>query len=79
MQDLTCLGRVTETCLQNGVVPFLKWQPCHFPVTALCFVVLVYANVVQYPASKARREVANLTERKNPHAPLYAYGVKESV
>ena len=29
------------------------------------------------PASEARREVANLTERKNPHAPIY--GVKEFV
>ena len=29
------------------------------------------------PASKASWEVANLTERKNPHAPLY--GVKEFV
>ena len=27
------------------------------------------------PASKASREEANLTERKNPHTPLY--GVKE--
>ena len=27
------------------------------------------------PASKASREVANLTERKNPHTPVY--GVKE--
>ena len=31
-----------------------------------------------YPsASKARREVSNLTERKNPHTPVY--GVKEFV
>ena len=29
------------------------------------------------PASKASGEVANLTERKNPHAPVY--GVKEFV
>ena len=29
------------------------------------------------PASEANREVANLTERKNPHTPVY--GVKESV
>ena len=29
------------------------------------------------PASKASREVANLTERKNPHTPVY--GVKEFV
>ena len=29
------------------------------------------------PASEARREVANLTERKNPHTPVY--GVKEFV
>ena len=29
------------------------------------------------PASEASREVANLTERKNPHAPIY--GVKEFV
>ena len=29
------------------------------------------------PASKASREVANLTERKNLHTPVY--GVKESV
>ena len=29
------------------------------------------------PASKGSREVANLTERKNPHAPVY--GVKEIV
>ena len=29
------------------------------------------------PASKARREVANLTERKNLHTPVY--GVKEFV
>ena len=27
-----------------------------------------------YPTSKASREVANLTERKNPHTPVY--GVK---
>ena len=26
---------------------FLKWQPCHFPVMALCFVVLIYLNVFQ--------------------------------
>ena len=29
------------------------------------------------PASEASREVANLTERKNPHTPVY--GVKEFV
>ena len=29
------------------------------------------------PASKASREVVNLTERKNPHTPVY--GVKEFV
>ena len=29
------------------------------------------------PASKASREVANLTERKNPHTPVH--GVKEFV
>ena len=29
------------------------------------------------PASEASREVANLTERKNPHTPVY--GVKEYV
>ena len=29
------------------------------------------------PASQASREVANLTERKNPHTPVY--GVKEFV
>ena len=29
------------------------------------------------PASEANREVANLTERKNPHTPVY--GVKEFV
>ena len=29
------------------------------------------------PASKANREAANLTERKNPHTPVY--GVKEFV
>ena len=29
------------------------------------------------PASEVSREVANLTERKNPHAPVY--GVKEFV
>ena len=29
------------------------------------------------PESEASREVANLTERKNPHAPVY--GVKEFV
>ena len=29
------------------------------------------------PASKVSREVANLTERKNPHVPVY--GVKEFV
>ena len=29
------------------------------------------------PVSKARREAANLTERKNPHAPVY--GVEEFV
>ena len=34
--------------------------------------------MVNYPpASEASREVANLTERKNPHAPVY--GVKEFV
>ena len=26
---------------------FLKWQPCHFPVMAQCFVVLIYLNVSQ--------------------------------
>ena len=26
---------------------FLKWQPCHFPLMALCFVVLIYLNVLQ--------------------------------
>ena len=26
---------------------FLKWQPCHFPVMAFCFVVLIYLNVFQ--------------------------------
>ena len=35
-------------------------------------------NLVHYPpASEASREVANLTEIKNPHAPVY--GVKEFV
>ena len=28
-------------------------------------------QIVNPPASKARREVANLTERKNPHTPVY--------
>ena len=27
------------------VIPFLKWQPCHFPVMALCFVELIFVNV----------------------------------
>ena len=34
-------------------------------------------NVFYPPASKVSREVANLTERKNPHTPVY--GVKEFV
>ena len=34
------------------------------------------ALVLYPPAREARREVANLTERKNPHSPVY--GVKES-
>ena len=34
-------------------------------------------NSFNPPASEASREVANLSERKNPHAPLY--GVKEFV
>ena len=25
----------------------LKYQPCHFPVMAICFVVLIYLNVFQ--------------------------------
>ena len=33
--------------------------------------------MIYSPASEASREVANLTERKNPHTPLY--GVKEFV
>ena len=27
---------------------FLKWHPCHFPVMALSFVVLIYLSVFQY-------------------------------
>ena len=34
-------------------------------------------NIVKSPANKASREVANLTERKNLHTPVY--GVKEFV
>ena len=26
---------------------FLKWQPCHFPLMAFCFVVLIYLHVHQ--------------------------------
>ena len=38
-----------------------------------------YSNIFKIlsPASEASREVANLTERKNPHSPIY--GVKEFV
>ena len=44
----------------------------------LCSVILPGKTVQYYhnpPASEASREVANLTERKNPHTPIY--GVKE--
>ena len=27
---------------QLGLITFLKWQPCHFPVMAFCFIVLIY-------------------------------------
>ena len=27
---------------------FLKWQPCHFPVMAFCFVVLIFPNLFIY-------------------------------
>ena len=39
--------------------------------------VLVHITFTYPPASKANREEANLTERKNPHTPVY--GVKEFV
>ena len=45
---------------------FLKWQPCHFPVMALCFVVLIYLYVFQYIKSsnkniekKEKKEISN--------------------
>ena len=41
-------------------------------------IVDLYVKYIVYPSvSKASREVANLTERKNPHTP--EYGVKEFV
>ena len=36
-----------------------------------------FKNAFYPPVSEASREVANLTERKNPHTPVY--GVKENL
>ena len=46
-------------------------------VLRLLFVIMVGYCGYYSPVSKASREVANLTKRKNPHNPLY--GVKEFV
>ena len=43
-----------------------------------CLYSLIYITTHSHPpASEASREVANLTERKNPHTPVYS--VKEFV
>ena len=44
-----------------------------------CIILLNLRNLLQFypPAVEASKEVANLTKRKNPHAPVY--GVKEFV
>ena len=39
--------------------------------------IITFEVTIHPPASEASREVANLTERKNPHTPVY--GVKEFV
>ena len=46
------------------------------PVTRF-FYVSAFASGLYPPASEVSREVANLTERKNQHTPMY--GVKEFV
>ena len=48
-----------------------------FNPVLICFVQYSGLFGCYPPASEASREVANLTERKNPHTPVY--GVKEFV
>ena len=37
------IGELWNQYLRNS---FLKWQPCHFPVMALCYVVLIFLTVL---------------------------------
>ena len=47
------------------------------PLICTLFYKTIIVHVIPCERSEASREVANLTERKNPHPPVY--GVKESV
>ena len=48
-----------------------------FSFVGLTYLILGTRLCIHPPASEASREVANLTERKNPHTPVY--GVKDFV
>ena len=72
---------------QSGEFIFHVWNGSHaislsWPFLLCCGIFCIYiyfvSQVVFYPpASETSREVANLTERKNPHTSIY--GVKECV